>query len=757
MNRNVVSGSKQLHNSTQDEIDSLVYRAIAISEEKRYAWLIEQCGENETLLNEVASLITAHEQSGTFLETTIDIDSLQLAKVDYSGQRLGPWKLLSLVGFGGMGHVYKACRDDGAYEQTVAVKVSAAKGLKSEFFHRERQTLARLNHPAITRIIDAGEIPNSTDSYLVMEYVDGETLDTFAAKASTSLGDIVDVITSLLDALHKVHQQGVLHCDIKPENILITEVSQPKLLDFGISRLERESETLGKFSGLTPKYASPQRLEGSSPTITDDVYSMGLVLKHTLSHRYSANLKFNEAPSRELASIINKATHPLAEQRYQSAADFSADLLRWKRKEPVSAMQGSGVYVISKWLHRHKIASSAIAICLVAIVSAFVLWQRHNQTLLLAAAQEQQVEAALQLAKELREGLDAKFTEVQGSLHARLATSEVTLQQLEKIHSQQPDNARIMRMLGESHMHLAQLYFLPTQLHIGDLPKSLSHIEEAYNLLHAAYKADPTVDSFIPLANITRRITASLIIIERDYQTSFPFEQALVEEYQQYRNTSSIGDARHRIQLIGLLRFNLLNGNYTEAKKQLDEALSITQVVDPMISDYEKRRMQKQAARLREQAGVFALTTGDLATAEKEFAWVLKTFREAKPWFDLKRALFASRALGCISLLKPTTEKHTAIEHFTTAYSLAEALANKAPNAIGLQWEIADLEDIHQLQYTLLNSENPLMSEKERQIWIKSFDCDDPAFLLMPAGPPEGWKAYTQGVELRYKSMLKPL
>ncbi|MBV8896342.1 MAG: protein kinase [Acidobacteriaceae bacterium] len=249
--------------------------------------------------------------------------------------RFGAWQAIRVLGRGGMGSVYLAERGDGAFEMLAAVKVvplALASSDIEERFLRERQFLATLNHPGISRLIDGG-VSEIGLPFLVMEFVDGEPIHHYADRHSLSRDDRVGLVRQMLGALAYVHSQNVLHRDLKPSNILVDERAHVKLVDFGIARvISAEIETRGLTHpslALTPDYASPEQLRGERLSPASDTYSTGILLHQLVTGRVPPREDGAvrlQAIEPNLDSILRKATASDPALRYSSAEAMNADL-----------------------------------------------------------------------------------------------------------------------------------------------------------------------------------------------------------------------------------------------------------------------------------------------------------------------------------------------------------------------------------------------------------------------------------------------
>ncbi|MCA0240711.1 MAG: serine/threonine-protein kinase [Proteobacteria bacterium] len=283
------------------------------------------------------------------------------------GDRLGNWTLRRELGSGGMGRVFLAERSDGHYEQQVAVKLllswDDAGGL--EQLARERRILAGLTHPNIARLIDGGSTPLG-QPYLVMEYVQGVPLHQHCIAGQLALPQVLALFRQVLDAVAAAHRQLVVHCDLKPGNVLVTPEGRAMLLDFGIARLQGSTtaDTLHDAASFTPRYASPEQRRGDKPSVPSDVYSLGVMLGDLLQP-----LKLPPRRAREIQAIVARATAADPERRYAGVGALAADLQRFTEHRPVAALPATPAYLTIKLLRRRWAWSTAAALALLAGVA----------------------------------------------------------------------------------------------------------------------------------------------------------------------------------------------------------------------------------------------------------------------------------------------------------------------------------------------------------------------------------------------------
>ena len=339
------------------------------------------------------------------LATPLPVES-QLA-----GRAVGSYTLERLLGRGGMGAVWLAQRSDGRYSGSAAVKLLnlSLLGLAgTERFKREGSALARLTHPNIARLIDAG-VTSDGQPYLVLEYVEGQPIDRWCETLALDVRSRVRLFLQVLDAVAHAHSKLILHRDLKPPNILVTAQGHVKLLDFGIAKLMDEEQLLAPAAALTqfpgraftPEYAAPEQVEGAEVTTATDVYALGVLLYSLLTSRHPTadpsqtpvdqlRAVVDSDPVRpsetvrelrgDLDNIIAKALKKVPAERYRTAAALGEDLQRYLNKQPVNARADSASYRFGRFVARNRAAVSAATVVALAIIlaSGVAMWQAHE-------------------------------------------------------------------------------------------------------------------------------------------------------------------------------------------------------------------------------------------------------------------------------------------------------------------------------------------------------------------------------------------
>ncbi len=272
-------------------------------------------------------------------------------------ERFGAFRFVSLIGRGGMGEVWLGRRDDGLYDQAVAIKLIQPhlQARAGAAFDSERRMLARVEHPYIARLIDGG-VADDGRACIVMEYVDGTAFDT--ACAALPLAARLVLFRQVLEAVGYAHGRLIAHGDLKPSNILVDRESRARLLDFGIARLVTDDVADLRLTGaVTSSFASPARLAGEPPTIADDIFALGRLLAMIAA----------EDGDTDLAAIARKASAVGDDDRYDNVSALVADLDRRERQRPVTAVPRTARYVTDKFVRRHWKALAAAAALVAAL------------------------------------------------------------------------------------------------------------------------------------------------------------------------------------------------------------------------------------------------------------------------------------------------------------------------------------------------------------------------------------------------------
>lgn len=377
------------------EVAPYLDRALELESPQLEQWLAELETTQPHMVRDLRALLAQREKAKS---------AASPERSDLAGLRVGAYTIERLIGRGGMGEVWLATRSDGRFEGKCAVKfldASIASSRLSERFGREGRLLARLTHPNIARLLDAGATADGR-TYLALEYVDGARIDHYCAQLSIDAR--VRLFVDVVAAVAHAHAHLIIHRDLKPSNVLVTSGGQVKLLDFGIAKLmssdaDGDAVDLTRVEELvmTPEYAAPEQLLGEPPSTATDVYQLGMLLyalltdRHPLpstngrAERIRAALANSVRPASELVdgarrkalrgdldAILAMALRRLPEERYATAQALQDELLRYLHREPVIARRGAAWYRTRKFIARHRLGVAATSVGAAGLCAALV-------------------------------------------------------------------------------------------------------------------------------------------------------------------------------------------------------------------------------------------------------------------------------------------------------------------------------------------------------------------------------------------------
>lgn len=361
-------------------LDAVLDELLELDAETRTRRLTLLAAQEPALAQRVARILAAEdsprlEQALGRLADDLIEDRTGLAP----GTRLGPWRVERLLGSGGMGRVYLGERSDGAFQMRVAIKVLRAElALPAEVLRHERDLLARLEHPALTRLLDGG-ISDEGHVYLVMEYAAGQTVSQWLIDNRPSLETRVALFLELAEAVAHAHRHRVIHGDITPGNVLIDAGGRVRLLDFGIAQLadvvpDHHSLCDG---AMTPGYAAPERLAGAPVSVATDIYGMGALLRFLLTAGTAAPTLAALPRHRDIESIWARAVAELPQARYEDVGALARDVRNWRSGRPVRARDGGRLYTLTRFVTRNRmgVAASVLAILTLLMGSSLLFWQ----------------------------------------------------------------------------------------------------------------------------------------------------------------------------------------------------------------------------------------------------------------------------------------------------------------------------------------------------------------------------------------------
>ena len=450
-----------------------------------------------------------------------------------AGERLGAWQIVRRLGSGGMGDVFEAHRADGSFEGRAAVKL-IKRGMDSEAvlqrFAQERQALARLHHPNIATLLDAG-LSNDGLPYFVMEFVDGVPID--EAVRGLPIEQRIKLFLQLADAVAHAHRNLLVHRDLKPGNVLVTAQGEVKLLDFGIAKalasldglaeglaesgLSANDTTIGTARPFTPHYASPEQVRGEPVGTATDIYSLGVLLYQLLTGvrptgrdattpAQAARGVLDETPTRpsslpghitkdpdwlstrkrlagDLDKVLLKALEKPVARRYESVDALVHDVRAYLAGYPVSARAATWRYVSGKFIARHRVPAAAAALAALSLVAGtgVALWQAHE-----ARLGRDEARRRLADVRSVTHDLVFRFGDgiayLPGGMSVKEDLLNATLAQLQRLADGSSGDAAIIADIAALHARLAELQGADTAPSTERPKQALAHADQAIAL-----------------------------------------------------------------------------------------------------------------------------------------------------------------------------------------------------------------------------------------------------------------------------------
>jgi len=652
------------------KVEEIFNQAVDQPEAERDAWLRFACGDDEDLRFEVQSLLESDRAAaGAFVGSKVERAVIQLGteiQPDVAGRRFGPYRLIRELGRGGMGAVYLAVRDDEQYESEVAIKL-VRPGLDTDFilrrFRRERQILARLQHPNIARLLDGGTSSDGTP-YFVMEYIQGSWITKYATEHDLTVEERLRLFLPVCAAVEHAHRNFIVHRDLKPGNILIDLSGTPKLLDFGVSKLliagERDSSDTQSVGMMTPDYASPEQILANPVTILSDVYSLGAVLYELLSlarpHQIdkctplaleraiclhdaippSAAVQNDPALSRrlkgDLDNIVLRALQTLPERRYASVEQMAEDIRRHLDYRPVLARPDSLAYRAKKFVRRNRLAVTLSTLVAASLLGGAAVGMRQ------ASIARERFNDVRKLATTFLFDVETAARQLPGALPVRQLITRTGLEYLANLSRSSGNDWALKRELATAYIRIGEIQGGANTSNLGDEAGALESFRHAQGLLDAVLQHSP-----------------------RDRQAALDrmtVAHSLSNVHRQMGNVA-------------------LSTEATEDGLRRADALLAQSPGDPEIAQF-AGVFHLDLARMRQQSG-------DLGRAVKELGdgiRLLEQVSAARPGeYETRTNIAASHArMGAIQA--ELGHRQQALESYRAALSVREEVSRNAPNDV---------------------------------------------------------------------------
>ncbi|MEM7707137.1 MAG: serine/threonine-protein kinase [Pseudomonadota bacterium] len=708
----------------------LFEQAVDLPADEQAAFLDRSCGEDAELRRRLVQLIARDAQREGMLDVGLEGSGLIDEVSSPLPGQVGAYRIIRELGRGGMGQVFLGERDDPEFRQQVAIKLIPLGRYSDAVLKRfvlERQILSDLNHENIARLLDGG-VTDEGIPYLIMEYVDGQTIDAYCEDQNLDLQARLGLFQQVCRAVDYAHRRLIVHRDIKPGNVLVDQTGRVKLLDFGVAKLlepalqgeDAVTETMGRMA--TPEYASPEQLKGERLSTATDVYSLGVLLYQLLTGKRPievtrsdlastiqavsaeeparpSQLRAHGAPSvpskllrGDLDNIVMLALRKDPDRRYGSAAEFSTDVQRYLDGFPIQARPESMGYRAGKFIRRNRLAVAASTVVSFALIilAATSYLQARNLSAALAQAnlERQKANEVVTFMRDLFKASDPLAPDAN-----QRSTEQLLADGAERIRSELQGQPALQASLMST---MAEVYL------------NLSHFDEAQTLAEDAldvYRNNPTTGANSALK--TQLTLARIAFLEED------FEQAMVLCEAALETAGSVDDqleirVQANLQCASAESFlgryeasidrvrNLLDGDLQLMAEQTDSVAEAHTVLGSnywYLADYDRSRTEYGTAyelvlsRYGEQhpksisalnrIGSVDLRTGSLERAEKIHREVLDQTRSLLGQGHSQTA-YATNGLGVVLLQQGNYDEAEAL--FLESITAYEALqgANSA-------------------------------------------------------------------------------
>jgi non-specific serine/threonine protein kinase/serine/threonine-protein kinase len=548
--------------------------AVELAPSEQGVFLEAACGSDARVRREVERMLAA--------DPADDLEESAFSLFDrgeeaaFRGRRVGHYRILEEVGRGGMGAVFAAVRDDGEFDQKVALKVIKS-GLSTSTivrrFRHERQILASLEHPNIARLLDGGMSDDGVPFY-VMEYIEGEPIEEFCRARHLGLRERLELFRQVCAAVSYAHRRLIVHRDLKPSNILVTGEGRAKLLDFGIAKVLSQNEsgaqgTATQLGLMTPDYASPEQFRGEPVTTSTDVYSLGVVLYELLTGALPydlAGLRLDQMlkvvcetePARpsqavtgrvsdlqtrpltddaddhgrpvpatnpqssilnpqslkgDLDNIVLKALRKEPERRYESVEQFAEDIRRHLAELPVSARPDTFAYRASKFVRRNRVAVVAASLVFLALIAG-ILGTAYQARV--ARRERERAEKRFDQVRKLANNVVFKYHDAVASLPGATAAREMLVKDateyLDILSQDAQDNPELARELALAYLKIGNVQGEAYQANVGDSGGALVSYRKSLDILERLAAEQPGRPEYLRDLHAAAQATATHLV-----------------------------------------------------------------------------------------------------------------------------------------------------------------------------------------------------------------------------------------------------
>lgn len=518
--------------------------------ETRREWIEQQAGDNLSLRRRALELLAADGSDSNSLKTGgASADTTPHP----APERIGAYRITGLIGQGGMGAVFKGERDSGDFAHKVAIKIIRPGVLSDALiarFRRERQILADLGHAHIARLLDGGELDDGSP-YIIMEYIDGQPMTVWADQQGLGLDDRLWLFTDACSAVRFAHQNLIVHRDITPSNVLVTQAGQVKLIDFGIAKpndidvspAESSSSTLVSLS-FTPGFAAPERAQGVGANTLSDIYSLGKLLDA---------LTEDLAHSEDISAIVARATMIEPDKRYASVDALMDDINNLRADKPVDAREGGPLYLMSKFMKRRRFVVVGTSLAFVGLATALTItfwqYQRAEAARMESDYRFQQVRT---LANSLMFDVYDKIDLVPGSTRAKVELAEAAQAYLDSLASDARASDELRVETGRGLVRLSEIQGTPGFSSLQKVGLAEDNLVRAKGILQPLEDVEPkSSELLIALGDLYAELADASLYVDVDMEKAFAQNAKAQAYYASYIERHQ-DDLHQRFQLLAM-------------------------------------------------------------------------------------------------------------------------------------------------------------------------------------------------------------
>lgn len=623
------------------QIDPLLTDALALDDDARQTWLRRLEQTHPALTPVVSKILAAHDRA----ERSQELETVpRLAKVPRSPSvfsadaRVGAFALSRLLGRGGMGEVWLAKQVDGRIEREVALKLPTVylhSDVWRERFSRERDILAKLTHPNIARLFDAGvseEDGTRGQPYLAMEFVEGESLSDYVATRKSNIAERLALFRQVLAAVAHAHRHLVVHRDLKPANILVDKSGQVKLLDFGIAKLlddgtaASDAADLTRLGGrvMTLRFAAPEQVSGGAISTATDTYALGVILHELLTglspyravrdgrpltetlllgedialpsslavtHKAAIDRGCTSARvlarviAGDLDAIILKALRRNPADRYPSVERIDEDIESHLNRRPVKAREGTWRYLAGRFASRHKLPITAAAAILMTMAVGLVVVERERRVAVAERARAERHSGSVRkLANSLIFDVHDQINNLSGATEAKRTLIESASKYLAQLTPDAGSDPAFRRELANAYLRLGNVQGQYGAQNIGKPEDALRNYDQAIALLLPdTVFGSPTYDaaSAEPLVWVYRQKSQVLVTLDRIAEAIEAARAGLhvAESLASLPGASARQRLLHAKMVVESTHRQSLSGDKTIRMRGLEQALAMTNKV----------------------------------------------------------------------------------------------------------------------------------------------------------------------------------